>query len=68
MLGGGDIYHLPGVIEGPGLEPWDTDFDKLEDAFSRMYFINVYEKGKKKPVGKSIKCSEYDYKIQSEWK
>lgn len=68
LLGGGDIYHLPGVIEGPGLEPWDTDFDKLEDAFSRMYFINVYEKGKKKPVGKSIKCSEYDYKIQSEWK
>lgn len=67
LLGGGDIYHLPNVYEGPGLEPWDTDFDRLEDAFSRMYFMEVYEKGKKKPTGRRIKCSEYDYMIQPEW-
>ena len=68
LLGGGDIYHLPGVYEGPGLEPWDTDFDKLEDLFSKMYFVDRYEKGKKKPVGKDIKCSEYDFQIQPEWR
>ena len=68
LLGGGDIYHLPGIYEGPGIEPWDTDFDKLEDAFGRMYYINLYEKGKKKPVGKAIKCSEYDFMIQPEWR
>ena len=67
LLGGGDIYHLPGVYEGPGLEPWDTDFDKLEDLLSKMYYVDNYVKGKKKPVGKSIKCSEYDYMIQPEW-
>ena len=68
LLGGGDIYHLPGVYEGPGIEPWDTDFDKLEDALGRMYYIDIYQKGKKKPVGKSLKCSEYDYQIQPEWR
>lgn len=68
LLGGGDVYHLPKVYEGPGIEPWDTDFDKLEDALGRMYYINVYQKGKKKPIGKTLKCSEYDYQIQPEWR
>lgn len=68
LLGGGDVYHLPGMYEGAGLEPWDTDFDKLGDAFSRMYYIDIFVKGKKKPVGKSLKCSEYDYQIQPEWR
>ena len=68
LLGGGDKYHLPGIAEGPGIEPWDTDFDKLEEAFSRLYWINTYEKGKKKPVGKEFKCSEYDWEYQPEWK
>lgn len=68
LLGGGDVYHLPGVYEGPGIEPWDTDFDKLGDAFTRMYYIDIYEKGKKKPTGRALKCSEYDYQIQPEWR
>ena len=67
LLGGGDVYHLPGVYEGPGLEPWDTDFDKLEDAFSRMYYVDVYQKGKKKPIGRTLKCSLSDYQLQPEW-
>lgn len=68
LLGGGDKYHLPGISEGPGIEPWDTDFDKLEEAFSRLYWVNTYVKGKKKPVGKEFKCSEYDWEYQPEWK
>ena len=68
LLGGGDIYHLPGIYEGPGLEPWDTDFDKLEDAFSRLYYVDIYTKGKKKPTGRALKCSEYDFRIQPEWR
>jgi hypothetical protein len=68
LLGGGDIYHLPGVHEGAGIEPWDTDFDRLEELFGKMYFIDRFEKGKKKPVGRDIKCSEYDFMIQPEWK
>lgn len=68
LLGGGDMYHLRGTNEGAGIEPWDTDFDKLEDAFDRLYFVNEYVKGKKKPVGKLYKCNEYDYQIQKEWK
>ena len=67
LLGGGDVYHI-GVYEGGGIEPWDTDFDKLEDAFSRMYYVDIFEKGKKKPVGKELKCSEYDFEIHPEWK
>lgn len=67
LLGGGDIYHLPGVYEGPGLEPWDTDFDRLEDLFTRLYYVDTYTKGKKKPTGRCIKCSEYDFQIQNEW-
>ena len=68
LLGGGDVYHLPGIVEGAGIEPWDVDFDKLESALGRMYYVDQYVKGKKKPVGKLLKCSEYDYQIQTEWK
>ena len=68
LLGGGDKYHLPGIKEGPGIEPCDTDFDRLEDAFSRLYWVDQFVKGKKKPVGKLYKCSEYDWELQPEWK
>ena len=68
LLGGGDKYHLPGISEEYGLTPWDTDFDRLEDAFSRLYWVNTYTKGRKKPTGKTYKCSEYDWELQPEWK
>lgn len=68
LLGGGDKYKLPGLEDKGGIVPWDTNFDLLESAFSRLYFYDIYEKGKKKPVGKSYKCSEYDWELQPEWK
>lgn len=68
LLGGGDKYHLPGISEGPGIEPWDTDFDRLEDAFSRLYWVDQFTKGRKKPTGKILKCTELDWEGQPEWK
>lgn len=68
LLGGGDVYRLPGMYEGPGIEPWDSEFDFLEETIGRMYYTDVYVKGKKKPVGKQLICNEYDFQISPYWK
>ena len=73
LLGGGDTQTPKGgsveIHDLGGIEPWDTDFDKLETIFDEMYFMTVQNpdvRGKK-GLQKVLKVSPISYQETPEW-
>lgn len=73
LLGGGDTQtpaKEPTIIyDNGGIEPWDTDFDKLEELLDNMYFTVVQDpdvKGKKGRI-KQLKVDPTNYEQTPEW-
>lgn len=73
LLGGGDTQTPRGghveIKNLGGIEPWDTDFDRLESLFDDMYFMEVQNpdiRGKK-GLQKILKVSPLSYQETPEW-